>query len=63
MAHVQTINHLSLTIDHCVLRAHKFPFPCKENNIPTHTEQMVQTYRTNGTKNRGSSERSHGSYK
>ena len=26
MAHVQTINHLSLTIDHCVLRAHKFPF-------------------------------------
>ena len=42
MAHVQTINHLSLTIDHCVLRAHKFPFPCKGNNIPTHTEQMVQ---------------------
>jgi len=56
MAHVQTINHLSLTIDHCVLRAHKFPFPCKENNIPAHT-------RTNGTKNRGSSKRNRGSYK
>jgi len=26
MAHVQPINHLSLTIDHCALRAHKFLF-------------------------------------